>query len=161
MRSSTETELVGVDDLMPAVLWSSNFLKAQGYRVNQNIVYQDNKSAMLLERNGKASSGQRTKHINIRYFFITDRIKKGNVDVRWCSTTKMTVDFFTKPLQGSLFKRFRDLIMGVTLHPDVEGSAAATEEPAQDEAGDQVMTSEEPGRSTRRHRSVLGNEGSD
>jgi hypothetical protein len=32
---------------------------------------------MLLEKNGKASSGKRTKHINIRYYFVTDRISKG------------------------------------------------------------------------------------
>jgi hypothetical protein len=47
-------------------------MEAQGYKVNENIVYQDNQSAILLERNGKASSSKRTKHINIRYFFVTD-----------------------------------------------------------------------------------------
>ena len=67
-RSLTKSEVVGVDDFMPAILWSRNFLEAQGYQVNENIIYQDNQSAMLLERNGKASSGKRTKHINIRYF---------------------------------------------------------------------------------------------
>ena len=30
----------------------------------------------------------------------------------------MTADYFTKPLQGALFTRFRDLIMGVTVQPD-------------------------------------------
>ncbi len=78
-RSSTESELVGVDDMMPSILWTRYFLKAQGYHVNDNIIFQDNKSTMLLERNGKASSSRRTKHINVRYFFITDRIAKGEV----------------------------------------------------------------------------------
>ena len=67
-RSSTEAELVGVDDLMPAICWTRYFMEAQGYNVTENIVYQDNQSAILLERNGKASSSKRTKHINIRYF---------------------------------------------------------------------------------------------
>jgi len=67
---------------------------------------------MLLERNGKASSSKRTKHINVRYFFITDRISKGEVRVEWCPTNDMVADFMTKPLQGSLFRKFRDLIMG-------------------------------------------------
>ena len=49
---------------------------------------------------------------------MTDRIKKRDVSVEWCSTHNMTGDFFTKPLQGALFKRFRDLIMGVVPHPD-------------------------------------------
>ena len=75
-RSSKEAELVGVDDLMPAILWTRYwyFLKAQGHDVKENILYQDNKSSILLARNGKASSSKRTKHLEIRYFFITDRI---------------------------------------------------------------------------------------
>ncbi len=48
-RSSTEAELVGVNDLMPQVLWTKYFLEAQGYPVSDNVVYQDNQSAMLLE----------------------------------------------------------------------------------------------------------------
>jgi hypothetical protein len=112
-RSSTESELVGVDDMMPSILWTRYFLKAQGYHVNDNIIFQDNKSSMLLERNGKASSSRRTKHINVRYFFITDRIAKGEVRVEWCPTKQMIADFMTKPLQGSAFRNFRNLIMGL------------------------------------------------
>lgn len=59
-RSSTESELVSVDDCMPAICWTRYFMEAQGYQVNENIVYQDNQSAILLERNGKASSSKRT-----------------------------------------------------------------------------------------------------
>ena len=112
-RSSTESEVVGVDDLMPSVLWTRLFLEAQDYGVQENIVFQDNRSAMLLEKNGKASSGKRTKHINIRYFFVTDRIKKGDLKVDWCPTDEMSAHFWTKPNQGSLFRKFRDRIMGV------------------------------------------------
>lgn len=115
-RSSTESELVGVDDMLPSILWTRYFLKSQGYKVSDNIIFQDNKSTMLLERNGKASSSKQTKHINIRYFFITDRISKGEVRVEWCPTAEMVADFMTKPLQGSTFKRFRDLIMGALPH---------------------------------------------
>ena len=111
-HSSTESELVGVDDMMPSILWTRYFLKAQGYKINNNIIFQDNKSTMLLERNGKASSSKYTKHINVQYFFITDRISKGKVRDKWCPTAEMVTDFMTKPLQGSTFKRFRDLIMG-------------------------------------------------
>ena len=56
-------------------------MEAQGYKVRDNVLYQEIKSSILLEKNGKASSGKRTKHINIRYFFITDRIAKGEVSV--------------------------------------------------------------------------------
>ena len=49
MRSSTESELVGVDNLMALIIWSQNFLKAQGYTIVDNILHQDNKSTILLE----------------------------------------------------------------------------------------------------------------
>jgi hypothetical protein len=112
-RSSTETEIVGADDFMPAICWTRYFMEAQGYKVRDNILYQDNKSSILLQKNGKASSSKRTKHINIRYFFITDRVKENELSVVWCPTGDMIGDYATKPLQGALFRKFRDQIMGV------------------------------------------------
>ena len=112
-KSSTECELVGGDDFMPAICWTRYFVDAQAYHVVDNIMFQDNKSSILLEKNGKASSSKRTKHINVRYFFITDRIAKGELSVTWCPTGDMIGDFMTKPLQGALFRKFRDQIMGV------------------------------------------------
>ena len=75
-RSSTEAELVGVDDVSVMILWTKLFLEAQGYKIEKNILYQDNKSAILLERNGKKSSGKRTRALNIRYFFMMDQVEK-------------------------------------------------------------------------------------
>jgi hypothetical protein len=112
-QSSTESELVGIDDCMPAILWTRYFLEAQGYGICENIVYQDNMSAILLEKNGRASSSKRTKHINARFYFVTDRISKGDMSVIWCPTGDMTGDFMTKPTQGALFKKQRDQLMGV------------------------------------------------
>ena len=110
-KSSTEGELVGVNDVMPQILWTRYFLEAQGYGVEDSIIYQDNQSAILLEKNGKASSGRRTRHINIRYFFVHDRVSAGEVSVQYCPTGDMIADFFTKPLQGTMFCKFRDQIM--------------------------------------------------
>ena len=81
-RSSTESEMISVRNCMPSILWTRLFLEAQGYDVSKIIIYQYNKSAILLEKNGKASSGKRTKHINMRYSFETDRIQKGDVLVK-------------------------------------------------------------------------------
>jgi hypothetical protein len=112
-KSSTEAELVGVDDGMPLVIWTRNFLKAQGFEVNDNVVFQDNQSAILLEKNGKASSGRRTRHLDIRYFFVTDRVKNGDLRIEYCPTGDMVADFFTKPLQGSLFRKLRKIILNL------------------------------------------------
>ena len=67
-----EAELVAADDVTVPLLWSKWFMEEQRYGGTKTILLQDNKSAMLLEENGKQSSSKRTRHINIRYFFITD-----------------------------------------------------------------------------------------
>ena len=112
-RSSTESELVGADDFASIMLWAKLFLEAQGYNITNNVLHQDNKSAILLEENGKKSSGKRTRHLNIRYFFLTDQVQKKNLSVVYCPTDAMTADYFTKPLQGAKFQKFRALILGM------------------------------------------------
>jgi hypothetical protein len=112
-KSSTESELVGVDDVPVMILWTKLFLEEQGYDINSNILYQDNKSPNLLETNGKKSSGKRTPALNIRYFFLTDQVEKGSITIVYCPTDDMVRDFYTKPLQGEKFgnskMRFSDV----------------------------------------------------
>ena len=45
-KSSTEAELVGADNLMPQVLWTQYFMEAQGYGIDDNVMYQDNQSTI-------------------------------------------------------------------------------------------------------------------
>jgi len=111
-RSSTESELVGADDMAQMILWTKFFMEEQGYDVKENLLYQDNKSTILLENNGKRSSGKRTRAINIRYFFLTDQVEKGNLRIEYCPTAEMNGDYMSKPLQRSLFEKFRSRIMG-------------------------------------------------
>jgi hypothetical protein len=110
-RSSTESELVGVDDVSVMILWTKLFLQEQGYDINSNILYQDNKSAILLETNGKKSPGKRNRALHIRYFFLTDQVEKGKVTIAYCPTDDMVGDFHTKPLQGEKFRKFRNAIL--------------------------------------------------
>ena len=111
-KSSTEAELVGASDFLPNAIWIKNFLHGQGYNVNTNVLEQDNESAIKLEKNGRASAGKRSRHMNIRYFFVKDQLAQERITVRHCPTLAMLADFFTKPLQGSLFQKFRDVILG-------------------------------------------------
>jgi hypothetical protein len=115
-KSSTECELVGVDDASPQMLWTRYFVEGQGYGVKASILNQDNLSAILLEKNGRASSSKRTKHINVRYFFIKDRIASGEITVEHCPATKMLGGHFTKPLQGTMFRKFRAEIQGIPVN---------------------------------------------
>jgi hypothetical protein len=94
MRSSTEGKLVTVDDAATMILWTKLFLEAQGYDMDKNIVYQDTKSTILLETNGKKSLGKRMGTLNIYYFFITDQVEKGNAQIEHCKTDNTVGDFF-------------------------------------------------------------------
>ena len=123
-KSSTEAEIVGVDDAMRFVEWVQLFVKDQVEKVGassklrllgkETIIQQDNTSAIQLENNGKRSSTKRTRHINIRYFYVTDRIKDGSIRVVYHPTKELVGDYMTKALQGSLFRTHRNTIMGLT-----------------------------------------------
>jgi len=112
-KSSTECELVGTDDLLPQIIWTNNFIKDQGWECNQTVLRQDNKSTILLENNGRLLSSNRTKHINIRYFYIKDVIDRGELEIEYCNTDDMIADYFSKPLQGEKFRKFRREIMNL------------------------------------------------
>ena len=110
-RSSTEAELIGIDDIISKILWSKRFIEAQGFPLETNVIYRDNTSSMKLEQNGRASASKRTRHFNIKYFYITDLIQRKECSIKYCPTAEMVGDYHTKPLTGALFKKFRDKIM--------------------------------------------------
>ena len=112
-KSLTESELIGLDDVMPHMLWTRYFLETQGYVVTDNILYQENMSAMLLEKNRKKSSTKNTKHINVYYYFIKYQVETKDVVIEHCPTEEIFGDHFTKPLQGALSRKFRVEIMNI------------------------------------------------
>ena len=84
---------------MSLILSVQLFLEAQGYKVTNNVIFQDNSSTMLLANTNPAARKPVT--FEIRYYLITDNIKQNRARV-WhiVPTMEMTRDFFTKPLQG-------------------------------------------------------------
>ena len=112
VKSSTEAELVGTSEYLPYNLWLLLFLSAQGYEIKDNVLYQDNQSTILMLKNGRNSCTGNSRHINIRYFFVKDRVDKKELRIEYCPSLIMLADFFTKPLQGHLFQKFREVIMG-------------------------------------------------
>ena len=101
-----------MSDYVPQPIYAKLFLDDQGYGLKENIVYQDNQSLMKLEKSGRISCGQKSWHINIHFFWVTDCVKSGDITIEYCPTEIMLADSFTKPLQGFVFHRFRDFIMG-------------------------------------------------
>jgi hypothetical protein len=111
-KSSTEAELVGLSDALGYIIWTRNWMMAQGYRNEPATIYQDNQSTIVLAHKGH-TSGERTRHINIRYFFIMDRINGGEVVVKYLHTSQMTADGGSKPLQGRNFHNFVKAILNL------------------------------------------------
>jgi hypothetical protein len=109
-KSSSESELIGLSDKVTPVLWTIQFLEAQGHKVKPATVFQDNKSTIMLANKGRSTS-HRTRHIAIKYFFIKDHIENEDINVVYVGTDNMVADFFTKPLQGAMFKKHRLSIM--------------------------------------------------
>ena len=110
-RSSTETEHVGTSEYLPKPIFFELFMEAQGYKPRMTLA-KDNESEIRMLVNGKASCTSNSKHVAIKYFWCTDRIKNGNITVKHCPTEKMVADYMSKPLQGKLFHTFRNVIMG-------------------------------------------------
>jgi len=101
---------------MPEMLWSLHFIQAQGYDAECVGLYQDNISTQLLIKNGKMSSGKKTKHIKAKFFFIKDRVDDGEIKVVDCPTAEMWADIMTKPLQGTAFRLMRAELMNCNVN---------------------------------------------
>ena len=112
-KSSTESELIALSDSLSQVIWTRDFLIHQGYKIGPATVYQDNMSTIALAEKGRSTS-ERTRHINIRFFFVKDRIGSGEVAIEYLPTQDMIADILTKPLQGELFLRLRKALLNCT-----------------------------------------------
>jgi hypothetical protein len=68
------------------------------------ILYNDNQSAISLAHAELGQFHARTKHIDIRYHFIREKIENGTLKVIYCPTSEMTADILTKALAAFKFK---------------------------------------------------------
>jgi histone deacetylase 1/2 len=109
-RSSAEAEFVCCSDSVSVGLGLRNFLIQQGHEIPPVVLYQDNTSSAFLAAKGKPAS-DRTRHVDIRYFFVFDCVARGELRIEYMPTERMRADMLTKPLQGSLFAEPRDQLL--------------------------------------------------
>jgi hypothetical protein len=110
--SSTEAELVCIFDGMDYLIWMRNVLDFLGYPQNTTTIFQDNTSTITMAYMGRGGSGSRTRHIDIKYFYIKQFLDSKALEIDHLGRDNMTADFFASPRQGSVFRRFRGMIMG-------------------------------------------------
>ena len=101
-------------EYIPYNTWFMRFMSEQGYGIENNVIYQDNKSAIRMEKNGLNSCTGNSRHIHIRHLFVKYRIDKGELKVAYFPTHLTLEDFFTKLLMGDMFRKLSSVIMGCT-----------------------------------------------
>jgi hypothetical protein len=89
------------------MIWARMILEAGGYDdIDENLLYQDtNQSAIKIETNGLKSCSKWSRHIDMRYFFIKDRLESKNINVVFCLTEHMVADFLL-----NLYKEYCSII---------------------------------------------------
>ena len=68
VKSSTKAELVGESECIPCNLWLTLFVLAQGYEIKDDVLCQENKSTMIMLKNGRNSCTGNSRYIDIRIF---------------------------------------------------------------------------------------------
>ena len=114
VKSSAEGELVGASDRLGKAIWCRNFLIWLGFIVPAIRLREDNKAVIHLLLNGYSNS-ERTRHVDIRYFWIHDCVINGTVSIVWVCSAQQLADSLSKPTTGKLFQVHFDVITGVPL----------------------------------------------
>lgn len=108
--STCEAELYAEAAAMQELLWLRDILKELGLHVQTgSVLYGDNQSAIAVSKNGV--KGERTKHVDIKYHFVTETVKSGSVVLQWIPTAEQQADIFTKALHGPAFQLLRGQLM--------------------------------------------------
>ena len=110
-KSSTKAGVVGVSDYLTYNIWICLFMVAQEYNIKQNILFQDNQSAIKMEKTGRS----RALVTPGKLIYVTSLLSK-RLKVTKCllHTVAQNIcsQIFTKALHGALFAKFCDAIMG-------------------------------------------------
>ena len=109
-QSTCEAELYAEAAAIQEVLWLRGLLHELGLHVQTgSLVYGDNQSTLAISKNG--IKGERTKHVDVKYHFITETIESGKVQLKWIPTQEQQADIFTKALTAPVFEHLRKLLM--------------------------------------------------
>jgi len=110
-KSSTEAEIYSLSDNLSEALWCKYYLEEQGDSIGIVLIEQDNQSAIHMYNRGYSTS-DRTRHINIRHFWVKDQLDNDLVSIVYTPTAEVVADLLTKPLQGAQFRRLRAILLG-------------------------------------------------
>lgn len=128
--SSTEAEYIAATEAAKESQWIVSFLNEIGYPLKCTTLYGDNKGANSLVLNPMYHS--RTKHIDVRFRYVTELSEAGAIQIAHCASKKMIADILTKPLPKDAFHNIRQLLGVIPSHSCDSGVATPlhTENPS-------------------------------
>ena len=110
-KSSTEAEIIAIDDASCEAVHLINLLNACGFKCERCELNEDNASAIKII-NGGIEVMNKTKYMRVRMAHIKELIENGGIILKYCPTEEMIVDILTKPISGSQFRKLRDKLLG-------------------------------------------------
>ena len=109
-QSTCEAELYALAALVNELLWTRGILTEMGVKLRgASVAHGDNQSTLVISVHGVKT--ERTKHVDIKYHFITQSIADKTIEVKWVSTHDQQADIFTKALDRQKFVKLREQLM--------------------------------------------------
>ena len=111
--STTEAEYVALGDGVKEVLFAkavASFL-VPGLTEKIILAIVDNEGAINLASNPLSSA--RTKHIDMRFYFVRELVSSGTIVVDYVPTSEQRADILTKPPTGYIFREHRNFLMNL------------------------------------------------
>ena len=108
-KSTTEAEYVALALATQEAIWLRSLLSDLGQELTSPTnIFEDNQGAIQLAKNPKFHN--RTKHVDVTYHFIRERVNSNEISVTYCATNEMKADIMTKGLSKVLFEKFRCML---------------------------------------------------
>ena len=106
--STAEAEYMALSSAAQEATWIRQLTKdLQSGPTRSTVTYEDNQSAICMAKNPQFHG--RTKHIEIKYHFIREKVLDETIELKYCPTNDMIADMLTKGLSHDKFARLRDL----------------------------------------------------
>lgn len=102
--SSTEAEYMALSEATQEAVWRKVFLSELGEMAEEEAgkIYEDNQGSIALAKNPEFH--KRTRHIDIRYHFVREKVEDGEVTLEYCPANDMLADLMTKPIATVQFQ---------------------------------------------------------
>ena len=103
--------MIALSDHASQVIWCKNFLRSLIDEEVKAVVLQDNQATIASIVKGRPSQAK-ARHVDVKHFWLKQEVDKKVVSLEYRASGSMVADYLTKPLQGELFTKSRERLMG-------------------------------------------------